>query len=295
MPCKHAGEPTWLEKVSFVIDYAVDTCSTPWEVYLKTGGRALGNLAMTMLYVDMADMARSFLRPKGLRARRHAMPWLGRGGRRIKNGVFPEPSDLIANTTRSLTGLQKPTYSDGFNHIWKLDNHLQGLLNRVLFVNMATDFGYDWFSGILLNPKSNCDRGRFSCAYETGPYLDDGWQLPHRIGNPEFQKEATCFPGQVKIEEGLWAITYASRVTPLSAEPGTEVLFQLMVGDTEKMKSCGRVTKITRSENTPQVTKESWSVVKGPDFVRVISKKDHLDGGGHNGGCITILRGFRLD
>lgn len=294
MPCSSKTGPTWLQKVSFILDYAMDTCSTPWEVYLRTGGRALGNLAMTMVYVDTGDLVRSFFRPKAARSGRHAMPWLGRGKKRIKPGLFPEPSDLIADTFRSASDMKKPRYSDGFNHIWTVDTHLQKVANKVVFANMATDFGYDWFSGIILDPQSKCNRGRFSCGYEIGPYNSNNFELPHRAGSPQYQNGATCAAGQIVLGEGLWAITYAARVTPLSGTEGDEFDFILMVGDTEHMKPCGKLLKLHNLGPGKFDFGEQWSTVKGPDFVRVIGKTN----GYHGiplGSTIQIVRGFRMD
>lgn len=294
MPCVHKGPPSFLEKVSFIIDYAVDSCSTPWEVYLKTGGRALGNLAMTMVYIDTGDLVRSFFRPKASRSGRHSAPWLGRGKRRIKPGLFPEPSDLIADTTRAATDMKKPRYSDGVNHIWTVDTHLQKVANKVVFANMANDFAYDWFSGIILDPGSKCSIGRFSCGYETGPYTSDNWTLPQRVGSPQYQVGAVCFPGQIFLPEGKWAVTFASRVTPLSGHLGDKFEFLMMVGEVEKMRPCGGLLELHNLGIGKSDQGEKWMVINGPDFIRVISKTNGFEGTAI-GSCISILRGFRLD
>jgi hypothetical protein len=289
MGCVHGGEPKFLEKVSFIKMYTLNSCETPWSIYLQTGGRALGNLAMTLLWIDTGDLVRSFFRPKGTRSRYHSIPGLGRGKRRIKKGVFPEPSDLIADGTRSLTGLQKPKYSDGFNHIWTVDTHLQKILNKVLFVNMATDFAYDWFSGILLASRSKCHLGRFRATYEAAVDPDGQWHMGRYIEDSGFGDGATLNEFNIELGEGTWAVTLENRLTFLSGSPGTKVLHGIFVGPSEKLKVCGKLFELVVPASGSK-DGETWTVISGPCFIRGMLKT--LNGGGPDD--TFLLKGFRI-
>lgn len=294
MGCVSKKGPTWLDKVRFIKTFAMSKCTTPWRVYLQTGGKAAGNLAMSMLYVDTGDLVRSFFRPKGTRSRYHSIPGLGRGKRRIKKGLFPEPSDLIADTVRSATGLKKPTYSDGFNHIWDVDTHLQKVLNKVVFFNMANDFGYDWFSGIMLDPGSSCNNGRVKATYENGNWDEGGWRPMVKLGDPAFAVGCFCGDNQIILDEGTWVISVYNRLTPLSGSPGSTGSWLLFVGPVEKLAPCGQpITLTTPADGFDE--DEKFSVVKAPAIIRVLARSPGFDGGHELGPFDPItIQGFRM-
>jgi hypothetical protein len=295
MPCVRGGTPKFMERVTFIKNYALDTCSQPWRIYLETGGRAVGNLAMALLFIDTADLARSFFRPKKSRSGRHSNPFLGRGKKRTKRGLFPEPSDLIADTVRSATGLQKFKYSDGFNHMWTVDTHLQKILHKVVFVNLVNDFAYDWFSGIILAPESKCNIGRFQAIYENHLTVGEGFQIPTRLGLPQFQTGAICWEHEVELFEGLWAIDMECQVDLFPPDTQAEVIWGCFVGEEEKMKVCGKLVEIESTVQTP-ILSGNWRIVRGPDFLRGMGNLQSITpSGGELENVLHIMRGFRID
>lgn len=293
--CIKGGEPAWLDKVSFIISYSLNKCVTPWELNLKTGGKALGNLAMTMLWMDAADLARSFLRPKGSRSWRHSAPWLGRGKKRVSRGLFPEPSDLIASTTRSITGLKKPVYSDGFNHLWLIDTHLQKILNHILFVNMATDFAYDWFSGIVLAPESKCDIGRFSQTYRWGAGETQEFRMPVKFGDPDYRRGVLLGDNQVIINEGRWQVFGRHAGLSNSNMEGRKMEYRLLVGPVEKMRQCGKKVEITIPPAGKGWSEMIQGTVEGPCIVRVVEIVPDASVEKPFPSTVGRMQGFRLD
>lgn len=292
--CLHGGEPTWLERISFIKTYAFDTCSTPWRVYLGTGGKALGNLAMTFLWIDTGDLVRSFLRPKAGRSGRHSAPLLGKGKRRIKQGVFPEPSDLIADTARSVTGFQKPKWSDGFNHIWEIDSHLQRVLNHVVFVNAATDFAYDWFSGILRNPASNCSLGRFAQVYEWLGTDDDQWHQGVKLGDPIYNNGALLGTNSIILEEGTWVFGHEGTFAQVGGHTGEEIDFLIFTGPTATATPCGRILDVYVKPVGENADYVQFSVVQAPCIVRVLSKVPSATPAHPFPARFSVWNGFRL-
>lgn len=206
MGCAKNREPTWLQKLSFIKNYALDSCETPWLLYLSTGGRALTNLFLTATYMDMGDLVRSFFRPKMGRSPLHSNLRFKRNKARIAQEVLHEPSDLVADSWRLSTGLQRPIYSNGFDFLWQIDTELQKHLGRIVIVNMATDFAFDWFSGILEMPESKCGIGRFRYLHVPGLHHGHGYEtVPIAT---RLYTEGEVFPSTrgVHITEGTWLL-----------------------------------------------------------------------------------------
>lgn len=269
MPCEKNKEPTWLQKVTFIKRYALDTCSTPWRLYLETGGKALSNLAMTLLYVDMYDLLRSFFRPKGARTKMHSsITGLRNRGRR-KGNLFPEPSDLIADTARAVTGLEKPVYSNLGTYLFEIDTKIQHLLNHVVFVNMATDFAYDWFSGILAAPDSKCNLGRFQFVNLDGAEPASGYVIREPTtwsysNGPMIRRDFGA-----EILEGEWLLEIqVSATTSGTFDDDYEIWTKLTVGIDEE-KDCHGPMQIVIKPGGKGEKKRFFRVVTGPDYLRI--------------------------
>lgn len=294
MGCAKNRDPTWLQKVSFIKHYALNSCEEPWLLYLQTGGRALGNLAMTATFLGPDDLVRSFFRPKGKRSAMHSMLRFGRNKSRAQQSLLLETSDLVADGARATTGLKRPVYSDFFNHIWEVDNHMQKLLGRIVMVNMATDFAYDWFSGILEAPESKCSIGRFSFSIVPGV----------RAGHPYMLRPVTFRQytdgtvinqiNGVHVTEGTWLVRFRGICGGVvaSAQNG-DIFWALQLGQFGE-KACHAGKKIRSLATGDGTTFEFTRIVTADDWINIALAVvpdvagTNVDAGG------LVVSGFRL-
>lgn len=178
--------PSWIDKVNFITDYWSSPCSASWYVYTKHAWAAFGRVALVLVDFGLDDIVRSTFRPKGLRTGRHGRK--GRKGRRLVPSI-PEPSDLVADRALG-RDIYQARYTDGLTkNLWRLDGVGQKALNRYMLVNLVTDFFYDWGTGIIDDPLSDCEHraeGQ-SRKHAEAVYLGvAGWQA---IGFHDIEEE----------------------------------------------------------------------------------------------------------
>jgi hypothetical protein len=222
MPCPEeiVRHPGWLDKVKFILRLYILRCESPWYVYLEAGKGALTNLFLTLIMFDMFDLARSLFRPKGLRTRRHGPGLFGRNKKGRSRWGIPEPSDIIASAVDVDGDLKKPKWSAGGMFLWEIDTHLQKHLNFLSFVNMATDFAYDWWSGIITSPEANCDVGRAVASRDDAIVLGGGWHgIPPLTLRVE-QSPILFASNHIQVNAGTAIVIAAMKCKHLGGIPG---------------------------------------------------------------------------
>lgn len=171
MPCKKMKQPRFLDRVTFIANYALDTCSTPWNLYLRTGGRSTANLALGLVGTSWDDIARELFRPKGQRILSHGGDWKRNQKRGKSKALLTDTAELVGKELSLFNPWEKPKYTKGDLFIWEIDNFFQRQLYKVLVVNLVTDFAYDWWSGILLDPDATCSFPRLITKRNIPPSL----------------------------------------------------------------------------------------------------------------------------
>lgn len=269
MPCTKDKRPTWLQKVTFIKRYALNSCSVTPEVYLETGGKALTNLGMTLLFFDTADLVRSFFRPKGMRTGMHSSRIWTRNKGRGKKGGIPEPSDLVADTVRMATGIERPKWTDGTRYLWEIDTALQRQLHKIVFVNMVSDFAFDWFSGILEAPSSVCHLGRFRYSYLAGLEGNHGYQL----APPSFwvysEGEMSQRVYGALLQEGTWLIKVTGILHPSFTMPKAFTFILALFLGPAGDKQCGDPIVVEVPADGGYVPFTKMHVVKAEDALHV--------------------------
>lgn len=205
-----AGPPGWLDKIKFIWFYTVNGCETPLLVYLRTGEKALENAVLALLLFDMLDLVRGLFRPKGLRGTAHGSRAKRNKGKGKATGAIPELAEVIAEEAKLATGLQPPTYSQGTRALWLVDNVTQQGLYYIMIADVIADFAFDWYTGIIADPGSNCDLGRGQVASGQEIIAQEGWgQLVlDQINYEKFPCE--CLFTEFRLAEGSWFITFAA-------------------------------------------------------------------------------------
>jgi hypothetical protein len=178
--------PSWIDKVNFITDFWSSPCSSTWYVYVETAWAAFGKVALVLVDIGLTDIIRSTMRPKGLRQARHGRKGR-RGGRRIPS--IPEPSDMVAKRIPGQRMLHNRWTDGGTKFLWRLDGVGQKAMNRYMIVNLVTDFLYDWGTGIIDDPLTDCEHRAEGQARKIneGVYLGvAGWSA---IGIPVVEEE----------------------------------------------------------------------------------------------------------
>lgn len=295
MPCTKDRTPSWLQKLTFIKRYALDSCSTTWSLYFQMGGKAVQNLALTATFMGMDDLARSFFRPKLGRSRMHSMTRFGRGRSRVEQQLLLETSDLVADATRVTADLKRPVYGAWPHFLWEIDTALQKQLGRIVLVNMATDFAYDWFSGILEAPESKCHLGRF--RYITHPTSVGGHPYENHPVHSWVYAEGECAKriDGVYLQEGTWVITLifdAGDFTP--SNKGGDWYYRFVLGAFDPQQ-CGESGHIHLPNGNSTERKRLTWVMKGPDYLRLQTAAVPGNGGTSVGTATGNVRGFRID
>lgn len=155
-----AGPPSWLDKIKFIWYYLLNGCETSLYVYLQTGLKALDNAVLSLLLFDMLDLVRGLFRPKGLRSTAHGSRAKKNKGKGKATEAIPEIGEIIGGEIRDDIGFKKPTYSSGTQLLWEIDAFTQRGLYFVMIGDVIADFAFDWYSGIIASPESDCALGR---------------------------------------------------------------------------------------------------------------------------------------
>lgn len=204
------NRPGWIDKLNWVDYWSEADCEAPWTVYLETAWPAIGRAALVLVSFDMGDMARSMFRPAAKRQGRHGRKGL-RSGKRPRG--IPEPSDLIARNIPGAEMRATRYVDDGTRMLWKFDGFLQRALHRVMLVDLATDFLYEWGSGIVSDPRTNCEGlGRALFVNENHVTLAHGWGSMATGDQVYQQGDLEVHPFAVSLGPGNWEITQAAKV-----------------------------------------------------------------------------------
>lgn len=201
-------QPTWIDKVNFIRMYVTQGCNFPLWVYVEHGGKAAGNMILTLLSFGMDDIIRGYFRPKGVRSGRHGRKRRGKG--RAKN-LIPEVGEMIGKNLPGADDVQSRKFSQGYRTLWMVDGQIQRGLYYWLIVSVVTDFAYDWMSGILKDDRSYCPwTGRFSRWHEDEAVVPiSGWQSMSAANLNYEEGGAQTGPLSGTITSGDWMCVLA--------------------------------------------------------------------------------------
>jgi hypothetical protein len=285
--CYRAKGPSWLDKVEFIIDYAVDGCGTTLKVWVDTGIQADKNLVMSLAGISMTEGAYTLLRPKMGRSERHGRTKgprgkaIGKGGK-LANALLhgeeaiPDSADLVANTVKLITGWERPVYTGLTDAFFEIAKPLVRTGYYVTIVTSATDFGYDWFSGILLSPGSNCDRGRFSRLCSTAGIFGHPYENL-LTGFPLIpDKDVVDLGDMLRLPKGKWIIDVEIFAETNGFPYSDGNTFTKMMLGPDKDQQCGSAEKLDYEANGGYYHKKFARVVQGPEFVS-IWQSNHAD------------------
>lgn len=157
---KPPGDPGAFDKVNYVIDAWSRPCDAPWYIYVETLKPALLEAFITLITFGWDDVARGYLRPKGLGQRRTGKR-KGKLGRRIPR--FPELGELIGENLPGSSAAKGSKWSDGLKTLWRIDSAVQGILFWWLVADVTLDFAFNWTS-VLYETRwcQASNKGRFS-------------------------------------------------------------------------------------------------------------------------------------
>jgi hypothetical protein len=212
----HPGPPSFLEVLRFIWFFLWNGCETEWFIYAKTGGRALENAVITLISFDTLDIIRSCFRPKGLRTIPHRPGGRKNMSRVQGNPALPEPSDLICGRTLSETAAIEASYSFEGEIIWWIDTQIQKTLYYFMIANVIDQFAWDWYSGIIESPASNCALGRARIDSDAEVTNSGGWNtfvLDHVIFE---HNNCFAFPTHFEFGPGKFFVSLMAKV----AKPG---------------------------------------------------------------------------
>lgn len=204
-----APTPTSLDKVNFIRFWLSNPCEFPLAVYFETAWPALGKVVIALLTFGMADVVRSFFRPKGLGGHKRR----GRKGDRGKKrrNAIPELADTVASHIPGAKEMKGRSYNANTKELWLLDNAGQRALYYLMIVDVVLDFWYEWQSAIIRDDRSKCaGLGR---ALRTG--LNDlhavfGW-LPANIPHEDYAEGGvTTSNFTAVLPPGQFLVTFAS-------------------------------------------------------------------------------------
>lgn len=156
----HPGPPKFLEVLKFIWFFLWNGCETEWFIYAKTGGQALENAVISLLTFTTDDIVRAVFRPKGQRSWFHG----GKPGKNMGKGkatnLIPEIAEMVGEGGRLAFDAEKFSYSSAGEVIWWIDSWTQQHLYYFMIANVIDEFAWDWYSGIIEAPSSNCALGR---------------------------------------------------------------------------------------------------------------------------------------
>src|SRR3546814_4056708 len=92
-----AKAPSWIEKVNFIVNFIINSCSYPIVVYVETAKPAVGNLVLSLLAFGMDDIIRGYFKPKGLQSGRHGRK---RNRKKIGRSAIHELGAIIGQNLR---------------------------------------------------------------------------------------------------------------------------------------------------------------------------------------------------
>lgn len=183
---KPPGDLGQFDKVNYVIDAWARPCDAPWYIYIETLKPALLEAFITLLTFGWDDVARGYLRPRGLNMRRTGKR-KGKWARAVPR--FPELGELIGENLPGSDAAKGTKWSNGLKTLWRIDSAVQGLLFWWLVADVTVDLAFNWTS--VLYETRWCQasaKGRFSWRKGiTETILQDAWNsLGFTIEDYEF-------------------------------------------------------------------------------------------------------------
>lgn len=136
--------PSFIDKVNYIVDFVDEPCHVPWFVYVETAIIPLGGLLFDLLTFGWGDVARGALRPKNVRSARH----FRKGRRGSKAHGIPEVGNEIGSFLGRSLGLDKPLASQGVRYVWLFDEGVQRASFWWLVIDAAADFMFYWSSNL---------------------------------------------------------------------------------------------------------------------------------------------------
>lgn len=267
MSCPKKQDVSFLDKVTFIRRYAVDACSTPWKVYFETGANADLNLVMGIVNTSPKDFVRFLLRPKGLRTDRHAIRGLSRSKAAFEEELIPDTAKLAADTIHLVSGWHVPSWGQLGDALFEIAQPLYEIGYYLLLANVTTDFAYDWFSGILLNPQSKCDQGRWGYQMQQGMNR----ATPFRMVSPVFEMFPPHFAVQdgngIQVGAGDWVVQFTLGASYSGGFGSAADIHFRMVLDPFLEKPCGDSWHLVCPANGDANAKKMVRRVKGPEWV----------------------------
>lgn len=166
--------PQYLDQVNSVIRWWENPCDAPWTLYAELAREPLGDAILTLLAFGLDDVARGFLRPKGIgRVGRHA-----RKGRRGRRGVgIPEIGEMIGRNWPGAEDLRQRSVSDGVKKLWLVDGVIQRGLFWWMIADVTLTFLADWLTAV--QESEVCSRQRVGSAlWNSAPTVGaiQGWR-----------------------------------------------------------------------------------------------------------------------
>lgn len=86
--------PNFIDQIQFITYYIGNPCDVPFMGYIETALPISGEIALTLLGIDLQTFLKRTFRPKWVRSGRHTRR--GPRGRKGKGGI-PEPAEVIAD------------------------------------------------------------------------------------------------------------------------------------------------------------------------------------------------------
>ena len=150
---------SYFDKVNYVINAWSRPCDAPWYIYVETLKPALLTAFITLITFGWDDVARGYLRPRGLGRRTGKR----KGKFRSKVPAFPELGEMIGEHLPGSDAAKGAKWSDGLKTMWRIDTIVQKFLFYWLVADVTIDLAYN-FTSVLYETRwcSASDKGRFS-------------------------------------------------------------------------------------------------------------------------------------
>lgn len=168
--------PAIIDRVNYVKTITEDPCNgPPWIISLDLALPPAGDAVITMMLFGWDDVARGFLRPRGLHRGRGArrgprvtgrLRRLGRALGRLP-GIGDDPGDFIGKRLPFAKLVKGRKFGLGEKLLWLVDNRFQQVLFWWLVIDVVEGFWYDWTS--LMMASEFCNRAFEAALYMTGP------------------------------------------------------------------------------------------------------------------------------
>lgn len=184
--------PAWVRrrtsKWNRVVEFGMHSCDAPWPTYITAAFAPAGKAIITLLSFGLDDVARGYLRPKGL----YKNGCLGRKKRGRNVVGVPEVGEEIGKRLPGADLSKSRSYSAGEKHLWLLDGVAQRILFWVMVGDIVTDFAFDYVQGIY--------RRGFCQTKFTGQYVATNWGLMH--GYPPIGDWQLFQTGEIPVDQG---------------------------------------------------------------------------------------------